>query len=142
MAEVEKHERLPPHPNCVHFIKAWEERGHLYIQTELCKMRCVYIYCIRVHLAVIVIWQFCLQSPNLMYTNTNYTIVRCIISISQSMCIPFAKLNVHQFLHYILIHCELNIRQMYGIHGISVIIVYVYHDVIIAYQNLLTYMGE
>ena len=41
LAEVEKHERLPAHPNCVHFIKAWEERGHLYIQTELCKMRCV-----------------------------------------------------------------------------------------------------
>lgn len=41
LTEVEKHERLPPHPNCVHFIKAWEERGHLYIQTELCKMRYV-----------------------------------------------------------------------------------------------------
>ena len=39
LAEVEKHERLPPHPNCVCFCKAWEERGRLYIQTELCEMR-------------------------------------------------------------------------------------------------------
>ncbi len=39
LMEVEKHERLPHHPNCVHFCKAWEERGKLYIQTELCEMR-------------------------------------------------------------------------------------------------------
>ncbi|KAL5480049.1 hypothetical protein EMCRGX_G023667 [Ephydatia muelleri] len=38
LAEVEKHENLPPHPNCVSFLRAWEERQHLYIQTELCKM--------------------------------------------------------------------------------------------------------
>ena len=37
--EVEKHETLPPHPNCVQFHQAWEERQHLYIQTELCQMR-------------------------------------------------------------------------------------------------------
>ena len=37
--EVEKHERLPPHVNCVRFYRAWEERLHLYIQTELCLMR-------------------------------------------------------------------------------------------------------
>ena len=37
--EVEKHETLPPHPNCVQFHRAWEERQHLYIQTELCQMR-------------------------------------------------------------------------------------------------------
>lgn len=36
--EVEKHERLPPHVNCVRFYRAWEERQHLYIQTELCLM--------------------------------------------------------------------------------------------------------
>lgn len=41
MEEVAKHESLLPHPNCIRFYKAWEERGHLYIQTELCKMRCV-----------------------------------------------------------------------------------------------------
>ena len=39
LAEVEKHERLPQHPNCVQFHKAWEERHLLYIQTELCRMR-------------------------------------------------------------------------------------------------------
>lgn len=39
LMEVEKHERLPHHPNCVRFHKAWEERGKLYIQTELCEMR-------------------------------------------------------------------------------------------------------
>ncbi|KAH9491854.1 Protein kinase, membrane associated tyrosine threonine 1 [Bulinus truncatus] len=37
MEEVAKHESLLPHPNCIRFYKAWEERGHLYIQTELCK---------------------------------------------------------------------------------------------------------
>ena len=39
LAEVEKHERLAHHPNCVQFHKAWEERQKLYIQTELCLMR-------------------------------------------------------------------------------------------------------
>ncbi|KAK6191711.1 hypothetical protein SNE40_003325 [Patella caerulea] len=37
LEEVAKHEKLPPHQNCVHFYKAWEERQHLYIQIELCK---------------------------------------------------------------------------------------------------------
>ncbi|XP_046859290.1 membrane-associated tyrosine- and threonine-specific cdc2-inhibitory kinase-like [Xenia sp. Carnegie-2017] len=36
--EVKKHEKLRQHPNCVKLIKAWEERGQLYIQTELCDM--------------------------------------------------------------------------------------------------------
>ena len=36
--EVRKHETLPDHPNCVKFIKAWEEKQRLYIQTELCSM--------------------------------------------------------------------------------------------------------
>uniref|UniRef100_A0A183CKK7 non-specific serine/threonine protein kinase n=1 Tax=Globodera pallida TaxID=36090 RepID=A0A183CKK7_GLOPA len=35
LQEVQKHELLPPHPNLIHFVKAWEERGRLYIQTEL-----------------------------------------------------------------------------------------------------------
>ncbi|XP_041466995.1 membrane-associated tyrosine- and threonine-specific cdc2-inhibitory kinase-like [Lytechinus variegatus] len=38
LEEVKKHESLSKHPNCVEFYKAWAERGHLYIQTELCKM--------------------------------------------------------------------------------------------------------
>ncbi|CAH3017848.1 unnamed protein product [Porites evermanni] len=38
LEEVNKHEILKHHPNCVQFIKAWEERQHLYIQTELCEM--------------------------------------------------------------------------------------------------------
>ncbi|CAN7949576.1 unnamed protein product, partial [Ixodes pacificus] len=36
LQEVAKHECLPPHPNCVRFIKAWEENCRLYIQMELC----------------------------------------------------------------------------------------------------------
>ena len=36
--EVRKHETLPDHPNCVKFIKAWEEKQRLYIQTELCSI--------------------------------------------------------------------------------------------------------
>ena len=42
LEEVAKHEKLPKHPNCVSFVKAWEERQHLYIQTELCKTRYVH----------------------------------------------------------------------------------------------------
>lgn len=38
LAEVEKHEKLAPHPNCVQFYRAWEERHQLYIQIELCLM--------------------------------------------------------------------------------------------------------
>ncbi len=37
--EVEKHEKLSSHHNCIRFYKAWEERLHLYIMTELCLMR-------------------------------------------------------------------------------------------------------
>ncbi|XP_043238058.1 membrane-associated tyrosine- and threonine-specific cdc2-inhibitory kinase-like isoform X3 [Amphibalanus amphitrite] len=36
LEEVRKHERLPPHRHCVAFHGAWEERDHLYLQTELC----------------------------------------------------------------------------------------------------------
>ena len=38
LTEVEKHEKLPTHPNLVKFIRAWEERSRLYIQIELCMM--------------------------------------------------------------------------------------------------------
>ncbi|KAL9978966.1 hypothetical protein ACROYT_G016552 [Oculina patagonica] len=38
LEEVNKHELLKCHRNCVRFVKAWEERQHLYIQTELCEM--------------------------------------------------------------------------------------------------------
>ncbi|KAF2365507.1 Protein kinase domain [Trinorchestia longiramus] len=37
LAEVAKHEKLPKHPNCVEFHRAWEERQHLYILTEVCQ---------------------------------------------------------------------------------------------------------
>jgi membrane-associated tyrosine/threonine-specific cdc2-inhibitory kinase len=36
LSEVQKHEQIPPHTNLVRFVRAWEERGRLYIQTELC----------------------------------------------------------------------------------------------------------
>ncbi|XP_067285611.1 membrane-associated tyrosine- and threonine-specific cdc2-inhibitory kinase [Pseudorasbora parva] len=36
ITEAWNHERLPPHPYVLGFIAAWEEAGHLYIQTELC----------------------------------------------------------------------------------------------------------
>nr|XP_006818820.1 PREDICTED: membrane-associated tyrosine- and threonine-specific cdc2-inhibitory kinase-like [Saccoglossus kowalevskii] len=38
LEEVKKHEELPKHQNCVEFHKAWEEKGHLYLLTELCHM--------------------------------------------------------------------------------------------------------
>lgn len=37
LQEVQKHEQLPYHPNCVRFFAAWEEQLILYIQIELCK---------------------------------------------------------------------------------------------------------
>lgn len=61
LTEVEKHERLPPHPNCVHFIKAWEERGHLYIQTELCKMSLSEFADLHGRIAESLIWSFLLD---------------------------------------------------------------------------------
>ncbi|KHJ88658.1 hypothetical protein OESDEN_11547, partial [Oesophagostomum dentatum] len=36
LREAHNHEAIEPHPNIVRFEKAWEERGRLYIQTELC----------------------------------------------------------------------------------------------------------
>ncbi|KAK6010333.1 hypothetical protein OSTOST_24641, partial [Ostertagia ostertagi] len=36
LREATNHEAIPPHTNIVKFEKAWEERGRLYIQTELC----------------------------------------------------------------------------------------------------------
>ena len=33
---MQKHESLPLHPNCVQFFRAWEEKQHLYLLTELC----------------------------------------------------------------------------------------------------------
>lgn len=44
LQEVQKHEQLPYHSNCVRFYQAWEERQRLYIQTELCCCRLVSIY--------------------------------------------------------------------------------------------------
>ena len=49
LEEVEKHEILTRHPNCLMFVKAWEERGLLYIQTELCQMR----YCVCAHMCAV-----------------------------------------------------------------------------------------
>ncbi|XP_034563763.1 membrane-associated tyrosine- and threonine-specific cdc2-inhibitory kinase isoform X1 [Notolabrus celidotus] len=34
--EARNHECLCPHPHILDFVAAWEERGRLYIQTELC----------------------------------------------------------------------------------------------------------
>lgn len=36
LQEVRKHERVGTHPNCLRFVRAWEERRLLYLQTELC----------------------------------------------------------------------------------------------------------
>ena len=39
LEEVAKQEKLPQHPNCVRFYRAWEERHYLYLLVELCKTR-------------------------------------------------------------------------------------------------------
>jgi serine/threonine protein kinase len=39
LREVQKHELLPANANLVAFIAAWEDRGRLYIQYELCEYR-------------------------------------------------------------------------------------------------------
>jgi len=31
-------ERIVMHPNCVHLVEAWEQKGLLYICTELCPL--------------------------------------------------------------------------------------------------------
>ncbi|KAM5152888.1 membrane-associated tyrosine- and threonine-specific cdc2-inhibitory kinase [Mantella aurantiaca] len=36
LEEVRKHERVGKHPNCLRFVRAWEEKRMLYLQTELC----------------------------------------------------------------------------------------------------------
>ncbi|KAM8876480.1 membrane-associated tyrosine- and threonine-specific cdc2-inhibitory kinase isoform 1-T4 [Synchiropus picturatus] len=36
LREARNHEKLCPHPHILHFEASWEERGRLYIQTELC----------------------------------------------------------------------------------------------------------
>ncbi|KAM4628457.1 membrane-associated tyrosine- and threonine-specific cdc2-inhibitory kinase [Discoglossus pictus] len=36
LQEVRKHERVGEHPNCLKFVRAWEEKRLLYLQTELC----------------------------------------------------------------------------------------------------------
>lgn len=43
LREVQKHELLPKHPNLISFVRAWEEFGFLYIQTELCQCRLMQI---------------------------------------------------------------------------------------------------
>jgi len=58
LEEVAKHETLPPHPNCLHLVKAWEESGRLFIQTELCDMS-VSEYCYQNHnLPERLIWNY------------------------------------------------------------------------------------
>ncbi|BFZ03969.1 hypothetical protein BsWGS_07008 [Bradybaena similaris] len=58
MEEVAKHESLPPHPNCITFYRAWEERGYLYIQTELCKYS-LQEYCHTNHsISELIIWNY------------------------------------------------------------------------------------
>lgn len=36
MREADKYSRIPTHPNCVKFYRAWEENRRFFIQTELC----------------------------------------------------------------------------------------------------------
>ncbi|KAI8783447.1 Protein kinase membrane associated tyrosine threonine 1 [Biomphalaria glabrata] len=58
MEEVAKHETLLPHPNCIRFYKAWEERGHLYIQTELCKTSVSEFCGQNQHISEALIWNY------------------------------------------------------------------------------------
>lgn len=45
LEEVESHYKVGKHENIVELIGAWEQRGYLYLQTELCeKGRQVTIY--------------------------------------------------------------------------------------------------
>ncbi|XP_012940021.1 membrane-associated tyrosine- and threonine-specific cdc2-inhibitory kinase [Aplysia californica] len=58
LEEVAKHETLPPNRNCIGFVRAWEENGHLYIQTELCDLS-VSEYCYQNHnLPERLIWNY------------------------------------------------------------------------------------
>ena len=37
LEEVKNCQLLSAHPNCVEFVRSWEEAGRLYLQLELCE---------------------------------------------------------------------------------------------------------
>ena len=85
--EVEKHERLPPHVNCVRFYRAWEERLHLYIQTELCLMR--YMWWIYMYQIQLLIYMY-------MYTCTcTWYSIRIIVYMYMRTCTCMCILYRH-----------------------------------------------
>ncbi|CAG8480521.1 5191_t:CDS:2 [Paraglomus occultum] len=61
LEEVEIMWKLEPHPHCVQLIQAWEERGHLYLQLELCDNGSLYEfidnYCAEEQIDEIRIWK-------------------------------------------------------------------------------------
>jgi membrane-associated tyrosine/threonine-specific cdc2-inhibitory kinase len=58
LEEVLKHEELPPHPNCVRFYRAWEEKERLYIQIELCEMSLSKYAELHHDIPEVIIWQY------------------------------------------------------------------------------------
>ncbi|KAK7063100.1 Protein kinase, membrane associated tyrosine threonine 1 [Halocaridina rubra] len=58
MAEVQKHEKLPKHKNCVEFYRAWEERQHLYLLTEVCSTSLANVADARHDLPESVVWNY------------------------------------------------------------------------------------
>lgn len=45
VGEIKKHESIPDHPNLVKLFCAWEEKGHFFLQMELCEKRSLDLIC-------------------------------------------------------------------------------------------------
>ncbi|KAG0719305.1 Membrane-associated tyrosine- and threonine-specific cdc2-inhibitory kinase [Chionoecetes opilio] len=58
MKEVQKYEKLPKHKNCVQFYRAWEERQHLYLLTELCRTSLADVAEDRHDLPESIVWEY------------------------------------------------------------------------------------
>ncbi|MPC33116.1 membrane-associated tyrosine- and threonine-specific cdc2-inhibitory kinase-like [Portunus trituberculatus] len=58
MKEVQKHEKLAKHNNCVQFYRAWEERQHLYLLTELCRTSLADVAEDRHDLPESIVWEY------------------------------------------------------------------------------------
>ncbi|XP_071553024.1 membrane-associated tyrosine- and threonine-specific cdc2-inhibitory kinase-like [Panulirus ornatus] len=72
MEEVQKHENLPKHRNCVQFYRAWEERQHLYLLTEVCRTSLANLAEDRHDLPESVVWEYLvdlLQGVNHLHKN-------------------------------------------------------------------------
>lgn len=78
MEEVQKHEKLPKHCNCVRFFRAWEERQHLYLLTEVCRSSLADVANDKHDLPESTIWEYLVD----------------LLQVSLIFCFPWAGFSV------------------------------------------------